>query len=179
MSFLASPRETQTPEYALERTTWPQSAGRVPSDVLEWSVLLPRTPVSESSIALEETKPWQEEIEVSTVRSLELQVSWVKQFYAFRRSQEVSRFLQAHPFLVPLLLEAYGEIDQYFGPSPDVVLEVITDPESENDRELFALVQTELSPDDALHRLDRFDQEWWLDASPQACCLLNIDVEYA
>jgi hypothetical protein len=100
------------------------------------------------------------------------------QFYTFRRAEEVSGFLQAHPFLVPLLLEAHGKIAKYFGPSPEVVLEVIIDPEAEDDRELFALVRVDLSPDEAVRRLERFDQEWWLDASSQGCCLLNIDVEY-
>ncbi len=90
----------------------------------------------------------------------------------------MAEFLDAHPFLVPLLMEAHGKIEKHFGPFPDVVLEVVTDPEAENDRELFALVQTDLSPDEALHRLDRLDQEWWLEASLQARCLLNIDVEY-
>lgn len=96
------------------------------------------------------------------------------QLYTFRRPEEVFGFLQAHPFLVPLLVEACGKIAEYFGPSPEIILEVVTDPEAENDRELFALVRTGLSPDEALSRLGRLDQEWWLDASSQGCCLLNI-----
>jgi hypothetical protein len=102
----------------------------------------------------------------------------LEQRYTFRRPEEVMEFLQAHPFLVPLLEEARGQIRQYFGPSPEVVLEVVTDPEAENDRERFALVQTTLAADEALCCLDRLDQEWWLDASDQAHCLLNIDVEF-
>ena len=86
-------------------------------------------------------------------------------------------FLWHHPFLVPLLLEAHGKIAEFFGPSPRIVLEVVTDPEAEY-RELFALVRTNLSPSAALACLERFDQEWWLDASERAQCMLNVDVEY-
>jgi hypothetical protein len=100
------------------------------------------------------------------------------QFYTFRRAEKVSGFLQAHSFLVPLLMEAYSKIAKYFGPSPEVVLEIVIDQEAEDDRELFALVRVDLSLDEALRRLERFDQEWWLDASSLGCCLLNIDVEY-
>lgn len=110
--------------------------------------------------------------------TIEPAIQSLEQLYIFRRPEEVSEFLEAHPFLVPLLEEARGQIAQYFGPSSEVVLEVVTDPEAENDRELFALVQTTLSADEALPGLDRLDQEWWLDASDQAHCLLNIDVEF-
>jgi len=123
------------------------------------------------------TTVWQES-GLSTIRAFELQISSVEQLYIFRRRDEVISFLWAHPFLVPLLLEAHGKIAEHFGPSPEIVLEVVTDPEVENDRELFALVQTCLSPNEALYRLDRLDQEWWLEASLQARCLLNIDVEF-
>jgi len=117
-------------------------------------------------------------VDMAKVPAIEPVLQPFEQLYTFRRPSEVLEFLNAHPFLVPPLMEAHGKIAQYFGPFPDVVLEVVTDPEAENDRELFALVQTDLSPDEALHRLDRLDQEWWLEASLQARCLLNIDVEY-
>ncbi|HXF05947.1 MAG TPA: hypothetical protein VNM72_11105 [Blastocatellia bacterium] len=103
----------------------------------------------------------------------------LSQLYTFRRSEEVAEFLQEHPFLVPLLREAHGKIAEYFGPSPDVVLEVVTDPEAENDRELFAFIRISLPPDEALSKLDRLDQEWWLDASDRAENQLCIDVEFA
>lgn len=142
----------------------------------------PLKPPSGSSITLpahrEVTTVWQES-GLSTIRTFELQFSLVEQLYIFRRRNEVISFLWAHLFLVPLLLEAHGKIAECFGPAPEVVLEVVTDPEVENDRELFALVRTNLSPSEALYRLDRLDQEWWLEASLQARCLLNIDVELA
>ncbi|MBI4641910.1 MAG: hypothetical protein HY731_14570 [Candidatus Tectomicrobia bacterium] len=126
---------------------------------------------------LETATVWQERGD-STVRNFELQVWWVKQLYDSRRPEEVFRFLQTHTFLLPLLMEAYGKIVEYFGPSPDMVLEVIADPETENDRELFAFIRTSLPPDEALGKLDRLDKEWWLDEADRAEGKLCIHVEF-
>ncbi len=94
------------------------------------------------------------------------------------RPREVSSFLQAHPFLFPLLVEAHGKIAEYFEPSTKPILEVIADPESEDSQELFVLILTHDTPEEALSRLDRLDQEWWLDVLPQARGKMTIDVEY-
>jgi hypothetical protein len=119
---------------------------------------------------------WQES-GLSLVHASELQFALLEQRYLFRRRNEVIGFLKRYRFLVSLLLEVYDRIAEYFGPSPEVVLEVVSDPEAEY-RELFALVRTNLSPSAALACLERFDQEWWLDASERAQCMLNVDVEY-
>ncbi|HEY7032679.1 MAG TPA: hypothetical protein VH482_15155 [Thermomicrobiales bacterium] len=42
---------------------------------------------------------------------------------------------------------------------------------------LFAVIRTALPEDDALRRLDRFDEEWWLKAGARASGQLTIDVE--
>jgi hypothetical protein len=102
----------------------------------------------------------------------------LEQRYAFRERGEVLGFLKVYPFLVPLILEAYGKIAEYFGPYPNVVLEVVNDPEALDYQELFIFIRTNLPPREAFALLKRFDQEWWLDASDRAECLLNIDVEY-
>ncbi len=119
-----------------------------------------------------------EEAGPSIVQTLELQLSQVKQLYTFRSEAEVIAFLQRFSFLIALLLELYGKIAEYFGLWPEVVLEVVTEPEAEGQSELFALIRTNLSPSEALACLERFDQEWWLDASERAQCMLNVDVEY-
>lgn len=102
----------------------------------------------------------------------------LRPLYSFRRSDEVAAFLKDHPFLVTLLLEARVQITKYFGSEADVALEVITDPGSVSDRQLFALVRTNLSPDEALIELERLDQEWWLAAMDNAQGHLGIDVEF-
>jgi hypothetical protein len=110
--------------------------------------------------------------------TIEPAIQSLEQLYSFRRPEEVVELLQAHPFLVPLLEEAHEKIAQYFGPSSEVMLEVVTDPEAMDDRELFAFIRTTLPPDEALSNLDRLDQEWWLDAGDRAEGNLCIDVEF-
>ena len=98
----------------------------------------------------------------STVLAPLYYISSLEQLYIFRKPEEVSRFLQVYPFLVPLLLEAHDRIGAYFGPRQEVVLEVVTDPEAVADRQLVAFIQTELHPVEALDRLDQLDEDWWL-----------------
>jgi hypothetical protein len=126
---------------------------------------------------IEVTKIWQE-TGVSTVRTFESEIRLLERLYTFRGRAEVSWFLEKYPFLVPLLMEAYSKFGNYFGPYPRAFLEIVIDPEVPDDRELFALVCTSLMPDEALDRLDRFDRDWWLDASQTTQGKLCIDVEF-
>jgi hypothetical protein len=48
--------------------------------------------------------------------------------------------LYAHPELIDLLLEGYTHLEQQFGSNPQVALEVISDPETDDSEELFAYV---------------------------------------
>lgn len=98
--------------------------------------------------------------------------------YRFRRDREVSDFLNEHNYLFPLLIEGYQQIEKCFGEGTQVVLEVLTEPESNEEGELFALIQTSLPTEEATGQLEQLDQEWWLEASLQAECRLNVDVEY-
>lgn len=105
-------------------------------------------------------------------------VEWLASVYQFRDRGSVTAFLEQNQFLAPLLVEAYTRIREHFGGNARIALEVFTDPESQQDQEAFALVLTDLSPTEAAARLDRLDEEWWFDASHQARCKLNLDVEY-
>ncbi len=102
----------------------------------------------------------------------------LSRFYSFRNPAEVFSFLQTHPFLTPLLLEAYPQIEERFGPNPEVVLEVITDPEAADDQELFAFIRTDLAPEEALEKLHQLDENWWLDEADRANGKLCIHVEF-
>ncbi len=112
------------------------------------------------------------------VRAFELEIQSLERLYTFRRPEEVSGFLEAHSFLIPLLFEAHRQIEKYFGPYPQVFLEVVTDPEATDDRELAAFIRTNLPPDEALNRLERFDEGWWLEASHKARGNLCIHIEF-
>jgi hypothetical protein len=97
--------------------------------------------------------------------------------YTFRERAKVKSFLERNSFLTPLLLQANDKIREFFG-SSTVALEVSTDPDDGNYQELWARIQTNSAPADALSALTRFDDEWWLDASASSQNLLKIKLEY-
>jgi len=109
---------------------------------------------------------------------IEPEIQGLSRLYSFRNPTEVVNFLQTHSLLVPLLLEAYPRIEEHFGPNPEVVLEVVTDPEAADDQELFAFIRTDLAPDEALEKLHQLDQNWWLDEADRANGKLCIHVEF-
>ncbi len=103
----------------------------------------------------------------------------LEKLYSYRRPDEVKKYIKAYPFLVPLLVEAYDKIGEYFGSNPAVILEVVTDPEADDYRELFAFIQTNFAPEEVLDRINRLDQEWGLDASHRSDGKLCIHTEFA
>lgn len=121
---------------------------------------------------------WQEGTLAETPSQIDRWIDLLAGLYEFRGYTDVSAFLRANPFLTTLLLEACWKVKECFGRGVPVALEVFTDPEQGNGKELFALILTDLNPEEALRGLSRLDDEWWLEASPRARCLLNIDIEY-
>ena len=126
---------------------------------------------------IEVARIWQE-TGVSTVRTYEFEIRSLEQLYTFRKHVEVSRFLERHPFLVPVLVEAYSKFGNYFGPYPRVSLEVVRDPEVQGLVELFGYIVTRLTPEEAGERLQGFDRGWFLNQLPRVKGLLNFDVEF-
>ncbi|MDP3047381.1 MAG: hypothetical protein Q8O07_07890 [Chloroflexota bacterium] len=114
----------------------------------------------------------------STVADASGSVRWLERIFTFVRPQEVQAFLSANSHLIQLLFEARRQVSRYFGQDAPVFLEVVSDPESANDKQLFALVGTSLSPQEALGTLDRLDQDWWLDVSDQSHGNLVVDVKF-
>lgn len=154
-----------------EEVLWGQEIARAQADV----VSVPRSVAL--SEPLEKELIWRQS-GASIFRFWDREVQMLEELYVFRRRMEVLRFLDVHPFLVPLLLEAYAKIGRYFEPYHEVFLEVISDPEATNDRQLFAFIGTRLPPDEALDSLEPFDEEWWLDTLDEARGKLCIDVEF-
>jgi len=104
------------------------------------------------------------------------EVQGLERLYTFRKRAEVLWFLGKYPVLVPLLLEAHDKIGDHFS-HPQLFLEVVTDPEVNDDHQLVVFIATNSRPDEALRRLGRFDEDWWLDASHGAQGNLCIHVE--
>jgi transcriptional regulator with XRE-family HTH domain len=89
--------------------------------------------------------------------------------------EEVSRFLQAEPDLLPLINEAAEQLAGYV-PDAHLRLDHLVDPEGE-DEQLFLGATTGLPVDESLEMLRRFDQEWWIHNVRRAHGRLIIDVD--
>lgn len=97
--------------------------------------------------------------------------------YVLRKSLAVISFIEEHQELVYLLDEAYEEIRKYFS-SEDLRLELVSDPEIAEDQQLFVYIFTALPVTDALKKLDKFDEQWWLDRLDSANGLLNFNLRF-
>lgn len=97
--------------------------------------------------------------------------------YAVRDASKVYRFLQEHGELVGFLLDAYPQIEKYFGPAPVVELQVISDSEGHGLEQLFAYIRTSLPVQEALSRLELLDEEWFLDQIDRVGDVFNFNVE--
>ena len=84
-----------------------------------------------------------------------------EQLYTFREQTEVVEFLDKHPFLIPVLLEAPEKIRHHF-PDSQLFLEVFIDPESIDWVQLILSILMKLDPKDAVARLNQLDWDWGL-----------------
>jgi hypothetical protein len=82
--------------------------------------------------------------------------------YQISDEGEILAFLERYPTAAPLLFDIRPNIRRFFGEDP-VRLDMFYDPEwPEDDPELVVNIQTALEPMEALARLHRFDDEWWI-----------------
>jgi len=102
----------------------------------------------------------------------------LEEVYSLRDAAAVSGFLHAHPQIVEILLEAEAHLQKHFGPDSQIELAVVSDPEVEGEEQLFAYILTSLPVDEALARLDRFDEEWFLDQLDRTLGRLNFNLEF-
>lgn len=126
---------------------------------------------------LEATSNWLQP-RMSTVADVSSIIRPLESIFTFVRPPEVKAFLSDNSYLIPLLFDAREQLSRYFGQNAPVFLEVVSDPGSAGDSQLFALVETSMSPQEAFNALDRLDQYWWLDAGVQSRGNLEIDVKF-
>ena len=111
--------------------------------------------------------------------ALDERMASLADLYRFNDREAVTGFIYRHDFLVELLIEARKHIRTHFGPGTPAALEVLHDPEDEHgEPELLALIETTLPPEEALMRLDRLDETWWLEALPRSQFILTITLRY-
>lgn len=106
------------------------------------------------------------------------QLDLIQKLYAFVFERaRILRFLEKYPFLVPMLIEAYSNIEKFF-PHSLVRLAVVTDPEEFGTEQLTAFVVTNLGPDETIDALSAFDKKWWLKSLKRTQRKLCITLEF-
>ena len=117
-------------------------------------------------------------ITIPTVGISQKDSDCLKQLYALREPERVWQFLEKHPFLVPLLLEAPTEINHHF-PGDSLSLEVAIDPESasSDDDELVLQIATNIEAEESVDRLWKLDEAWWINSLDRAKGKMFINLE--
>jgi hypothetical protein len=119
-----------------------------------------RRGVDASSLAemlLHESLTERHPVSVADIESLE-------KLYNLRGKTEILQFLENYDFLIPVLLEAPDKICHYF-PDTQLFLECVTDPEGIDDDMLELAISMNLDPDEAVDKLNKFQDDWWLNLS--------------
>lgn len=108
----------------------------------------------------------------------ELHANGLDNYYELRNASEVHAYVNKHPQLLEFLLESYQQLRRYFGSESSFGLEVVHDPEINRPNDfLFVYIRTSLDVDEAMGRLDRFDDDWYLDQIDSFGALVNFNLE--
>jgi hypothetical protein len=94
-------------------------------------------------------------------------------YYRIEKEAEVISFVRKYPFLLSILEEAPKQIYRIFGRDVTVCLELHHDPEEGWD-ELFIVIKSAYSAEEAIRLENRLFQEWFLDKIKETKGKLNI-----
>ena len=99
--------------------------------------------------------------------------------YELRNAADFAEYIASHPQLTGFLQASHRELRQLFGPESRFVLEVVRDPEtSAPNAYLFVNIRTAMPMDEAMARLDQFDENWYLDQVDSFGDLVNFNLEF-
>ena len=101
----------------------------------------------------------------------------LKDMYTFRHHNIVQEYLNSNQLLYPVLVEAVDKIECFF-PGSSLFLEVISNPEEENDTHLVIFIKTDMPPTEAVEKLDQLDEEWFLNLPVDIMEDLSINLEF-
>lgn len=105
--------------------------------------------------------------------------SSIKKAYTISNSQlmSIERFLDKHKDIADLVLEAHAKIRDFFT-SETLLLELISDISIEGGEELFVYIQTYLSVEEAVEKINDFDEQWFLDQLSRTKGLFNFNLRF-
>ena len=101
----------------------------------------------------------------------------MKQFFIFADQVEVKEFLDTHPYLFDVLLEAHIRIRHFF-PAEQLTLEMVSFRQSIGGRQLRLSIEGTGSMFGALITFSQFKNSWWFYAHHPYDGLLAIHVQH-
>lgn len=103
----------------------------------------------------------------TTIKLAAPQIESLQKAYIIRDKDEVFEFIESHPYLLAVLLEAPEKIRRYF-PDEKLGLKVVYDPEIVNYVHLVLSIDlTNLDPYEAMDKEDELYENWLRKLSPQ------------
>jgi hypothetical protein len=100
--------------------------------------------------------------------------------YTLHQEEKISQFLSQHQSLLKILEEAPSQIRKYFPVSqnPELVLELLADPDISDYEELFILIVTQYDAETAIKNLEKLNEFWWFKIPFDERSELSIDVKF-
>lgn len=98
---------------------------------------------------------------------------------SYMEQGSVSAFLDRHPDIANILLDAVPAIEKVFGAGTGLTLQVLVDQDGENDTSLFARIRTSKPVREAIALKKQFYREWWMKQAQALEAPLNFEVETA
>jgi hypothetical protein len=98
--------------------------------------------------------------------------------YIIKKPKDVGEFVSENLYLLDLLEEIPLKLKKFFGENQELSLEFFLDPEDVNWHRLQVKIQTELSVNEAMAKLNNFDEEWWIDNEERSNSKVTIRLEY-
>jgi len=130
------------------------------------------------AICVEQTQQPASEINyLLLAKKIQKRIDKIMENYELSNKDDVQLFLHENPSIISLVNETNTKIHEYFSSVGKITLEVQTDPE-ENRKNLIAKVFSKLPIDDAMDKLDIFDQEWFASKFIESEMHFNVTLDY-
>lgn len=151
---------------------YPSNADAGANGTLPWIMALPSEGLEGPAVGL-----WSEDSGATIVLSRP-QADALERRYGCQLSADVIAFLEKNSRLLPVLFEAWQEVDLRLEAHPRMGLRLISDPEVEGLTMLYAIVSTTSDPEQVFRGLKALDAGWLSLLSPSVQRLFNVDVEF-
>jgi len=109
--------------------------------------------------------------------AVNIDLTAIEKRFFLKEPEQITKFLALNPYLIPVLSETANILDRYF-PGGNYNLHWYVDPEIAAFKWLTIEIPTKYSPREASDRLNRFDDEWWIDNEYKTNGNVIVNVEF-